>query len=210
MALDDINDDEDDKPIASTFISSVMSASALPPGALVIPDPYETYLKTLPAGVVPRQLIVAKESSALRSIFPLVDHQQQVESIIDPGSQIIAMAEAVCMELGLIYDPAIVLNMQSANGEVDRSLGLARNVPMQIGDITLYVQIHIIRNPAYDILLGRPFDILTESVVRNFANEDQTLTIRDPNSGLRATVPTSPRGRPHHSLKNQNFTISRN
>ena len=72
--------------------------------------------------------------------------------------------------------------MQSANGEVDRSLGLVRNVPIQIGDITLYVQIHVICNPAYDILLGRPFDILTESVVRNFANEDQTITIRNPNS----------------------------
>ena len=34
------------------------------------------------------------------------------------------------MELGLIYDPAIVLNMQSANSEVDRSLGLAHNVPI--------------------------------------------------------------------------------
>ena len=110
-----------------------------------------------------------------------------------------------CMELGLIYDPAVILNMQSANGEVDRSLGLARNVPIQIGDITLYVQIHVICNPAYDILLGRPFDILTESVVRNFANEDQTITIRDPNSGRRATVPTMPRSQPHHASKQQSF-----
>jgi hypothetical protein len=204
MALDDLNDD-DDEPVAATFINSVMTVSQPPPGSLIIPDPYETYLKTLPAGVVPRQLIVAKESSALRSIFPLVDHQQQVESIIDPGSQIIAMAKEICMELGLIYDPAVILNMQSANGEVDRSLGLARNVPIQIGDITLYVQIHVICNPAYDILLGRPFNILTESVVRNFANEDQTITICDPNSGHRATVPTMPRGRPCHSLKQQSF-----
>ena len=111
------------------------------------------------------------------------------------------MLEEVCMELCLIYDPTIILNMQSANGEVDRSLGLARNVPLRIGDITLYVQIHVIRNPAYDILLGRPFDILTESIIRNFANEDQTLTIRDPNTGLRATIPTVPRGRPRQPLK---------
>ncbi len=106
------------------------------------------------------------------------------------------MAEEVCFDLGLIYDPSVVLNMQSANGEVDQSLGLSRNVPVQIGEITLYVQIHVIRSPAYDILLGRPFDILTESVVRNFANEEQTVTIFDPNSGRRATVPTSARGRP--------------
>ena len=95
--------------------------------------------------------------------------------------------------------------MQSANGEVDQSLGLMRNVPLQIGDITLYVQVHIICSPTYDILLGRPFDILTESVVRNFANEDQTVTIFNPNSGQRATVPTSARGRPRCPLQRQTF-----
>jgi hypothetical protein len=43
------------------------------------------------------------------------------------------------------------------------------------------------------VLLGRPFDILTESVVRNFANEDQTITIHDPNTGQRSTIPSLPR-----------------
>jgi hypothetical protein len=93
------------------------------------------------------------------------------------------MSEDVCMELALIYDPSIVLNMQSANGEVNQSLGLARNVPMQIGEITLYVQIHIIRNLAYNILLGQPFNILMESIIWNYANEDQTIMILDPNLG---------------------------
>jgi len=86
--------------------------------------------------------------------------------------EIIAIAEEVCIDLGLIYDPTIILNMQSANGEVNKSLGLACNIPLRIGEITLYVQIHVIHSPTYDILLGQPFDILTESVVRNFANED--------------------------------------
>ena len=100
--------------------------------------------------------------------------------------------------------------MQSANGEVDPSLGLARNVPMRIGDITLYVQVHIIRSPAYDILLGRPFDVLTERVVRSFTNEDQTITIFDPNTGRRATVPTSPRGRPQRVVQRPSFQASLN
>jgi hypothetical protein len=73
------------------------------------------------------------------------------------------------------------------------SLGLAQNVPCEIGNITLYMQIHIIRNPAYNILLGRPFDVLTESVIRNYRNEAQTITIRDPNSSRTATIPTIPR-----------------
>ena len=59
----------------------------------------------------------------------LIDNQEYVEAIVDPGSQIIAMSEAVCHDLGLQYNLCIRLYMQSANGEVDQSLGLARNVP---------------------------------------------------------------------------------
>jgi hypothetical protein len=84
--------------------------------------------------------------------------------------------------------------MQSANGELDMSLGLARNVPFKIGTVTFYMQAHVIDSNAYDILLGRPFDVLTESVIRNFANEDQTITIHDPNTGQHITIPTLPRG----------------
>ncbi|ETW85607.1 hypothetical protein HETIRDRAFT_43873, partial [Heterobasidion irregulare TC 32-1] len=57
----------------------------------------------------------------------------------DLGSQVIAMSEGICNKLALIYDPEIVLNMQSANGKIDRSLGLACNLLFLIGDITLYL-----------------------------------------------------------------------
>jgi hypothetical protein len=74
----------------------------------------------------------------------VVDNRKEVEGIINPGSQIIAMSEAVCHDIGLAYDPSIKLHMQLANGEVDQSLSLAHNVPCKINSITLYLQIHII------------------------------------------------------------------
>ena len=117
------------------------------------------------------------------------------------------MAEELCHELALLYDPAIKLHMQSANGTLDWSLGLARNVPFTIGSITLYMQVHIIRSPAYEVLLGRPFDILTESIVRNFANEEQTVTITDPNAGQRYTIPTFPRGKSYRTKQAANFRL---
>lgn len=89
-----------------------------------------------------------------------------------------------------LCDPQFTLNMQLANGEVDQSLGLAWNVPFTFGDLTLYLQVHIIWLPAYNILLGRPFHVLTSSVVHNFVNEDQTLTLTDPNTGDAVMVPT--------------------
>ena len=208
-------EDEDDDDY-STTVPTLAVTHALhrtpPEGAIVVPDPIETYYKSLPPGQHPDpdKLIVAMESCAVRSIFALVDNSQKRECILDPGCQIIAMSETTSHDLGLAYDPSIRLNMQSANGNIDQSLGLSRNVPFQISNITFYLQVHVIRSPAYDILLGRPFDTLTESIIRNFANEDQTITISDPNTGRRITVPTLPRSHkgfrgtcPHH--KKQDF-----
>jgi hypothetical protein len=187
----------------------VASNAVTSSGSITIADPYETYLKELPANQQPTAFTVAKESHSLRSIKVLVNNTMDVEAILDPGCQIIAMSEEICHELGLAYDPTIVLNMQSANGDVDKSLGLARNVPCRLGTITVYLQIHVIRAAAYDILLGRPFDVLTQSTVTNFANADQTITIRDPNYGRTVTIPTiarsSNRRRPADSEEHQVF-----
>ena len=130
-----------------------------PPGAIIIEDPYEVYLRTTPEDRGSDCLTIAKESSALCTILPLINHNQFIELVLNPGSQVIAMSEAACHALALIYDPHICLRMQSANREVDETLGLTRNVPILVGDITLYIQFHIVWNPAYDVLLGRPFDI---------------------------------------------------
>ncbi|EED82851.1 predicted protein [Postia placenta Mad-698-R] len=166
------------------------SGATLEPGATIVPDPYETYLKHIPYGEHPAEFTVARDSNTIRSIIVLVDNKEQIECIVDPGSQIVAMSEEVCLGLNLLFDPTIQLNMQLANGEVDRSLGLIRNVPFRIGKIVLYLQAHVIRNAAYDILLGRPFDVLTQSVVKNFADENQTITILCPNTGETVTIPT--------------------
>src|SRR5580692_765835 len=176
----------------SSFTFENTTNRALSEEALILPDPIEEYYNTLRHGEQPdlNQLIVAVESGAVRTILAFIDNKEQKECILDPGCQVVAMSEATCHQLGLAYNPSIILNMVSANGNINQSLGLARNVPFQVGSITFYLQVHIIESPAYDVLLGRPFDILTESIVRNFNNQDQTITISDPNTGRGVTVPT--------------------
>ena len=107
------------------------------------------------------------------------------------------------MMIGLSWDPDVVIYMQSANKSVEKSLGLARNVPFLFGDVTLYMQVHVMKNPAYDLLLGRPFDTLTESVVKTEKDGTQTITIHDPNTLKRAVVVTYARGKgPSEADKN--------
>ena len=136
-----------------TLTPALSNAEPLP-GAIIIEDPYKVYLHTALEDRSSDCLTIAKESSALHTILPLINHNQYVESVLDPSSQVIAMSEAACHVLALIYDPHIHLCMQSANCEVDETLGLACNVPILVGDIMLYVEFHIVQNLAYDILLG--------------------------------------------------------
>ncbi|KNZ78758.1 hypothetical protein J132_10246 [Termitomyces sp. J132] len=125
----------------------------------------------------------------------LITNKEEVECIHNSGSQIISMSAEIASDIGLSYDPNIVLNMQSANGTMDQLLGLARNIPCTIGDITIYLQIHILWSPAYDILLGHPFDVSTQSMVNTLNDVETTITITDPNTGQRCTIPTFPRGK---------------
>ena len=157
----------------------------------IIQDPYQAFLWSPPSGEDGEEPIkVVTESNVLRAIMPLVAEQEYIEAILDPGCQIVTMLEEVCLALAIPYDPNVCLNMVSANGGVDQSLGLAKDVPFKIGKIMVYLQVHILQQPAYDILLGWPFDVLTESVVQNYSNENQTITILDPNTGKCAAVPT--------------------
>ncbi len=87
--------------------------------------------------------------------------------------------------------------MQSANKQVEKSLSIAKNVPFLFGDIMVYLQVHIICNPAYNVLLGRPFDVLTSSTVYNNTDGGQVIKIKDPNSLQSAMVPTFPHGQRH-------------
>lgn len=150
-------------------------------------------------------IVVAKDSYSLRAVRPLVDNSTYIKCILDPGCQIVAMSQETAHRLGLSYNPKVTLKMQSANGEINPSLGLIQNVSFSFGVVTLYLQVHVIQTDAYDVLLGRPFDMLTTSTVTNYLNQEQSITITDPNTGDMATIPTLPRSNFPPKIVNQDL-----
>ena len=111
------------------------------PGVYRVPDIAQTFYSAPDL----RQKVTlksAKESHALRAIHMELAEKEKVECILDPGSMIVAMSDAVSHQLGIPYDPEIKLQMQSANGEFDSTLGLARDVPFKFENITLLMQCH--------------------------------------------------------------------
>jgi hypothetical protein len=162
----------------------------VPAGSMVAKDPIVQYLESLGENIAPKQIYVARESAPLRVTFPNVNQQGRMECVLDSGSQIVSMDFEQAKILGLIWDPNIQIYMQSANRTMEKSVGLAKNVPFRWGDMTVYLQVHIIKGPAYKVLLGRPFDALTRSQIDNSEDGGQIITLTDPNTGKVYAVPT--------------------
>ena len=165
-------------------------------GSVVVSDPVMQYLNALAPGEKPKAVVVAAESYALRTVYPLINGIGEVESLLDPGSQIVSMSREVATALQVTWDPDIVVHMESANKSLDKTLGLAKNVPFVFGPITVYLQVHVISKVAYKVLLGRPFDTITESEVKNSRDGSQSLTLTDLNTGERCVMHTHERGKP--------------
>ena len=68
-------------------------------------------------------------------------------------------------------------------------------MPFTFGTLTVHMQVHILDNPPYACLIGRPLDVLTESIVQTSRDGYQKLILTDPNSGKRIEVGTYERGK---------------
>lgn len=189
-------------PYSAQFYVTEKAEGLVPKGAMIMSDPVLQYLASIPAGEEPKQVFVAYEdvkhvggdSAALRVLYPLIHGVAEKESICDGGSQIVSMSQVTAIELGIGWDPDICIYMQSANGQVEKSLGLSKNVSFLFGEVTVYLQVHVIKQPAYKVLLGRPFEVLTGSTIQNSTDGSQLITLTDPNTQKRHVVPTFERG----------------
>lgn len=148
----------------------------------------------------------------LRVINGLFDNKVQAECILDSGSQFIAMRRDVWerTDLFLIEDQGIIL--ETANNGRSRTLGQVRRAELNLGGIKIFLQLQVVENAPFEVLLGRPFFAHTSCVTTDYPNGNQRITITDPLSGDRVTLPTHERirqapqcGPAHHEQHNQGF-----
>lgn len=143
-------------------------------------------------------LIVAEPLAPLRSIYGFLGATDlTTECVLDSGSQSISISVEHCHRLKIAYDPTARLNMVSANGTSDTTLGMARHVPLEVADgFIVYLQMQVVEHASFDVLLGRPFELLTAMKVNNELDGRQSITITCPNTHGTITLPTYARGEP--------------
>jgi hypothetical protein len=144
-------------------------------------------------------LIVAKQTEELRSIDAVLEGKVAIEATVDDGSQIIGIRRDKWEELGIPMRSDHLMVMESANMSKDQTLGLLTDLKLTIGENDFYLQIQVIENAPYELLLGRPFFTLTQATTRHFTNGDSQITLVDPNTGAVLTVPTRQRTRHQRS-----------
>jgi hypothetical protein len=196
---DEVFDQEElisaDKLPEATYEILAEDTNGMAKGSVIVHDSVTQYFNALKPGEKAKSVVVAAESHGLRTVYPLINGVGEVESLLDPGSQIVSMSREVATALQIIWDPDIIVHMESANKSLERTLGLAKNIPFVFGPITVYLQVHVIEKVAYKVLLGRPFDTITESEVRNSKDGSQSLTLTDLNTGQRCVMQTHERGK---------------
>jgi hypothetical protein len=131
-------------------------------------------------------LRVGCDSIPLHSIFPLIEGKLTVECILDSGCQIVAMNSVIWEKLGNNLQVECALKMEAANSTITETHGCLCNIHFTFD---IYLQVQVMPNAPYDILLGHPFYALTEWITKDFANGDQHLTVMDPNTRQCVTIP---------------------
>jgi Protein of unknown function (DUF4100)/Aspartyl protease len=138
---------------------------------------------------------VAASSLPLRVVYPDFGHGVQPECILDSGAQIIAMRRDVWERLDLPLLCEKVMVMESANNTRNHTLGLVQNVRVSFGPVSFSLQIQVVDDAPFEVLLGRPFFALASCLTEDTTSGDTYITLTDPNTGQRAKFNTYPRTR---------------
>lgn len=136
---------------------------------------------------------IGHESLALRAVEPVIEGKFTCECVLDGGAQIVAMRKDIWEKTGIVLKPDEAITMETANSAQVKTVGKAQNVRFTFGSVDLYLQLQVLDDAPFEVLLGRPFFALTACETRDFPSGEQQITLTDPETGERVMVATKPR-----------------
>jgi hypothetical protein len=140
---------------------------------------------------------VHKCSTALPSvrlcvIYPLINRTVEAECILDSGCKGVIMCHDVWMNISMPLDEKGSTYLTSAKSEVNRTLGYICNVPFNIGGMEIFLQVQVVQDTPWEVLLGQAFFAHVACVANSKRDGSQTLTLTDPETGNQICIPTKP------------------
>jgi hypothetical protein len=122
----------------------------------------------------------ARPGVQLRVIHPTYAPGVEVESILDSGSQIVVMRRDIWEKTGAPINANKAIRMDAANNTSTMTLGMVENHPVKIGSVTYFLQIHVVANSPFQVLLGRPFFDVANAKEISRSGGGHIIEIQDP------------------------------
>jgi hypothetical protein len=136
-------------------------------------------------------LIVAHHNLPLRYLDVKVTGKDvNLTYVLDSRSEVIAMPKHMWEKLGLPIRSDHTITMSSANTSTDATLGVLENLALNFGPGEVCVQVQVLAQANFDLLLGRPFHCLMSATTNDYPDGNQDITLRDLNSGKEYKLPT--------------------
>ncbi|EIN13159.1 hypothetical protein PUNSTDRAFT_59508 [Punctularia strigosozonata HHB-11173 SS5] len=126
----------------------------------------------------------------LRVLRPLIANAVIAECVIDSGSEAVLMRKDVWLATGFPLYEDDAISLTAANSTTTRTLGGLRNVPFNIGGMEVYLQVQVIEDAPWEVLLGRSFLTHTSCITSDKIDGSSILTLTNPETGERIRVPT--------------------
>ena len=105
----------------------------------------------------------------------------KLEVLVDNGSQIVSIQKDLWERIGMPIRLDHVMVMESANKLKDKTMGLLKDLKVDISGYNFYLQVQVVKNTPYKMLLGLLFHTLTQAAHKHFTNGDLHITLTDPN-----------------------------
>ena len=150
----------------------------------------------------------AAASLPLRVIHLSFGDGVEPECILDGGAQVIVMRKDIWEQLNVPIAASKAIPMESANASTSMTLGLIENHPVQLSPITFYLQIQVVENAPFEVLLGRPFfDVANcEEISRSGGGHE--IHVRDPMDDTPYMIATQPRVRKTPQPRNNGAAVN--
>lgn len=133
---------------------------------------------------------VAPGNVPLREVEVWLDGKLEVKALLDSGSTFIAMPKDIWRNLG---SPAILsqaITVETADSQLSRSAGLIPRVRLTIGSFSVVLQVQVVEQAPFQLLLGRPFFVHTRAQVVDESDDEQILYLTHPDTNETVSIPT--------------------
>ena len=149
-----------------------------------------------------RENASAAHSLPLRVIYPTFAPGFMPECILDGGAQVVIVRRDVWERLHVPLSTDKRMKMESANAGTTLTIGVVENHPVMLGPVTVYLQLQVVEDAPFEVLLGRPFFDVTSCSEISEQGGKHVLVVKNPRGGDNYLIATYPR---FHKTPRLNF-----